>query len=83
MFQSQHRGYINKSATLQHFIYIQITVENGCLTEAPLVLRKAGTKLVWGAYENEHGVFGRYSWRVGQVFKKEQKKSHYTGWSYG
>ena len=46
MFQSQHRGYINKSATLQHFIYIQITVENGCLTEAPLVLRKAGTKLV-------------------------------------
>ena len=32
-----------------------------------------------GAYKNERGRCGRYSWRVGQVFQEEQKKPHYAG----
>ena len=45
-----------------------------------LVLCKASTRLKMNErYENECGIYRRYSWRVGQVFQEEQKKSHYTG----
>ena len=44
-----------------------------------LVFCKASAILVSGAYENERGICGRYSWRVIQVLQEEQKKSNQTG----
>ena len=39
-----------------------------------LVLCKASARFVWGAYENQCGICGSYSWRVRQIFQEKKKE---------